>query len=81
MRTGRALLLKGRFKEAVDEFKRAVKISGRSANAHRGLGIAYKQLGRKGDSLRHYKRYLALSPNAPDADAIREEIAELQGGQ
>jgi TolA-binding protein len=76
-RAGAALLVQGNFHAAIAEFQMALKVSDGLAEAHRGLGVAYSQLGRKAEAARHYQRYLRARPNAPDRDAIREALQDL----
>jgi len=61
-KNGNALIRKGRFKEAVGEFKNAIKADPRFALAHRGLGIAYAQLRRNKAACREYGIYSKMIP-------------------
>ncbi len=41
------------------------------AKAELGLGGAHAGLGDNSRACRHYRRYLRLDPDAPDADAVK----------
>jgi len=69
---GNRFILQGRFKEAVDQFKLALKADPRFADAHRGLGIAYARLGKADMAVRHYEHYLKARPYAQDAAKVQE---------
>jgi hypothetical protein len=45
------------------------------------LGISLEKLNRPADAAAAYTEYLKLSPNAPDADKVRERIALLTSGK
>lgn len=65
-------------KEVVDKaiaaYQEALTFNPQLAPAERGLAISYDLKDQKADALTHYKRYLELSPEAKDADDIREVI-------
>jgi regulator of sirC expression with transglutaminase-like and TPR domain len=44
----------------------------------RDRGLLFSQAGRLGDALRDLEQYLALAPDAGDADAIKERIAGIR---
>ena len=77
-RAGSALLLQGQFQAAVAEFREALKVDKRNADAHRGLGVAYSSLQRKADAVRHYETYLRMRPTAPDRETVREAVQDLR---
>lgn len=45
-----------------------------SADEHKQLGVALLQQRRMGDALVEFRRYLELSPNAPDRERIEEQL-------
>ncbi len=45
-----------------------------SADEHKQRGVALLQQRRMGDSLAEFRRYLELSPNAPDRERVEEQI-------
>ncbi|MEW5851694.1 MAG: zinc-ribbon domain-containing protein [Myxococcota bacterium] len=65
---------------ALGEFDRALQLNSRYAEAHLGLGEVHKFRGDKQNAIKHYKRYLDILPNGPDADVARNAMAAL-GGQ
>ena len=77
-RAGSALLLQGQFQAAVTEFREALKLDKRNADAHRGLGVAFSSLQRKADAMRHYESYLRMRPGAADRDTVREALQDLK---
>ena len=69
--------IKGDLKTALTEYKRATQSNSGFAPAWRGLGLVYQKLGERGPAKAAFGKYLALSPNASDADAIRRTMAAL----
>lgn len=45
--------------------------------AHRSLGLVYRQQGRNADAAAALRRYLDVAPDAPDASLVRSMVAEL----
>src|SRR5207249_2407757 len=66
-----AMLRDGDFAGAEPVLVKAVIVDPAAADGWRHLGIARAQLGDKDGARRAYKKYLALAPNAPDADQVR----------
>lgn len=69
----------GRYKEAEREYLRALRVDPIDADAHYNLAILYEEhlkVPRKAVS--HYRRYLKLRPNAPDANEVRTWIVALE---
>jgi regulator of sirC expression with transglutaminase-like and TPR domain len=62
---------------AVDIFRRALELDPSLADAHKNLGIAYSALENSAAAIRHYQRYLRMRPNAPDAEEVRQQLAEI----
>ena len=72
----------GKFEAAVAEFRKALKIAPGHLNAHRNLGVVLGfDLKEKEGAIKEFKTFLELAPNAPDADKVRDLIAQLQSGQ
>lgn len=63
--------------------KRCLAVDASSAQCHRTLGVLYAYIDDPQRSLYHYKRYVELQPNAPDAAKVRDMIrsAEQQAGK
>ena len=61
-------------KRALVLLKRAQRIQNNAPPLHRSLGISYALLKEYDLAKKHYKRYLRLAPNSPDAPAIRRML-------
>ncbi|HET6463458.1 MAG TPA: tetratricopeptide repeat protein, partial [Candidatus Krumholzibacteria bacterium] len=75
---GALLMQKNQFDNARPHLEAALAADSTNANAARALGFAFLQ-GEKKDvkaAKRNLERYLALKPDAPDAEDIRAVIAE-----
>ena len=62
-----ALFMTGRFSEAIDQCKQALRIDPDSSEAHNNLGNALAQTGRASEAIDHYKQTLRMNPNSSDA--------------
>ncbi len=69
-------LAAGRYDRAINQFNRALGQRNTFAPAYKGLGLAYQKLGNKDMAQAAFSRYLSLSPDAPDADLVRQWIGE-----
>jgi tetratricopeptide (TPR) repeat protein len=76
---GRTEARKGNDQGALKKFEDAIRTAP-YAPAHKQLGILYAKRGEAERAMDHYKKYLKMSPNADDADAVRLAIERL-GGQ
>ena len=69
----------GRYKEAAQEYERTLMLSPDDADIHYNLAIVYDDhLQDNEKAILHYRRYLELSPNAPDAGTVEEWMAEAK---
>ena len=59
---------------ANNEFRRAVDLSPRSADAHWHLAGALARLGRSAEAARHYRRVAELEPGTERARNATQEI-------
>lgn len=76
---GQALANLGRFDEAAQHLSRAVELGGdEMKDAHRFLGVIYLRRGDRERGVAELETYLKLSPNARDADQIRQIIRQNQ---
>jgi tetratricopeptide (TPR) repeat protein len=66
---------------AVTEYQKAIALAPEDGGFQRALGISLEKLNRPADAAAAYTEYLKLSPNAPDADKVRERIALLRSGK
>ena len=74
-RDANAALVHGFVPRAFDLYRLATEAQPRYAPAWRGLGVAAGRLHRTNDARRTFERYLALQPDAADADVIRRRLA------
>jgi tetratricopeptide (TPR) repeat protein len=66
------------FAAAIKEFEQACGLVPVWADAYHNLAVMQEALGRLRDALGNYKRYLALAPNASDADKVRARVELLE---
>ncbi len=74
---GCSLVRLGRFDEAIHGFRRALEIDPNYANAWFNLGAIYRALGQPRESVRAYRRYLAMEPEAKDRQRVEKLLEEL----
>lgn len=67
-----------RSKEALAAYQKAIEIDPTYAQAHRELGRALMAQQDFKGALTHFQEYLKLSPSAPDAKEIQDNIALLK---
>jgi Flp pilus assembly protein TadD len=72
------LLAGGDIARACDVGERAVRQAPELGAARAFLGRCYMRLGRTSEARAHYARYLALTPNAPDAPFVRAIVGKDQ---
>ena len=66
------------YERAVREFEQAAKLASKWPDVYFNLGSVQAKAGNYSEAMRHYKRYLELAPNAPDAAKVREELYKLE---
>jgi tetratricopeptide (TPR) repeat protein len=71
---GYGFITQGDYDSALIRFKAALDLDPYSAVAVRGMGISYAQTKKIRQALAAYTAYLALDPNAEDAEAVRDVI-------
>lgn len=74
---GEEFLSKSLFKEAKEEFIKAVKYNPDYAEAHWHLALLYEKENNYEESLRHWKRFLYLSPKIGSYKEAKEHIQEM----
>jgi tetratricopeptide (TPR) repeat protein len=67
----------GRFKDAIDLFLDAARLSPNPAFAY-NIGLAYEQLGDAPNALRWFREYLRALPDAPDRAEIEPRIVAAE---
>jgi ABC transport system ATP-binding/permease protein len=80
---GIALLKKRQFREARTVFTRCLEIHPTFSTCHLMLGSTYAQLKKPDAGARHYRTFLELAPDAPEAPSVRallEDYEARQGG-
>ncbi len=75
---GRYWVAEGKLSLALNEFKHALELDPDSADVYLEMADVYDQLERPQEAAASYKRYLALAPDAPDADDVRAQLRELE---
>ena len=76
-RTGLQQFARGDANTALATFKQSLASDPGFAPTWRGVGLVYEKLGNASKARTAFKRYLQLSPNAGDADAIRKRLEKL----
>ena len=78
---GEIYLWQKNFKLADSYFKRAVELNPRSSKVFKNLGVVnFYHLNRPGQGLAYFTRSLNLDPGQPEADKIRELLAQSKPG-
>jgi tetratricopeptide (TPR) repeat protein len=77
-RRGVALFNAGNYTQAVVILRQAVEADPDLAGAHYTLGLALVNQGESAAAVEHLERFLALTPDSPDAASAREMVAYLK---
>jgi tetratricopeptide (TPR) repeat protein len=77
MEDGLALFVSGKAEQAAEQFEAGYAEHPYSAFLF-NAGVCYEKLGRPGDALAKYKRYLEVDPNAPDIADVQKRVARLE---
>ena len=59
---------------ALRDFEASLQAAAPQAITHRSMGYLYRALGNAAKSTDHFTRYIALAPQAPDAELIKKEF-------
>ncbi len=73
------LLLQAKYQDSIPHFQAALELEPNMAKAELGLGGAYAGLGDNDSACRHYRRYLRLDADAPDAAAVQAIVDKCDG--
>ncbi len=76
-RLGIALRRKHRFKEAIEQYQKALKVEPRDEGLHYNIGRAYIEANDKVKAMAHFKKALEIKPGFEDAKIILEKIENL----
>lgn len=66
-----------KWQQAVDELTEVTKADSGFAHAYYYRGLCWDKLGRKDKMLSDFTRFVALAPNAPEADRVRAILAAV----
>jgi hypothetical protein len=72
-----AAYFRGELPNALALYRQAVARSPGNAAAWRGLGLVASRMGQPRQAAEAFRRYLALRPDAPDAEQIRQRLSAL----
>ena len=64
-------------RQAIDRYEHAARLDAAYADPFRQLGLLYYQLQEIAQARAAFRQYLALNPDAPDAERVAEYLAEL----
>jgi tetratricopeptide (TPR) repeat protein len=78
LEVGRFYLKKKNYDAAIERFLECISYRPEYAVPHRLLGEAYEKKNVKEEAVKYYEKYLAILPQARDAEKIRKRIAELK---
>jgi tetratricopeptide (TPR) repeat protein len=76
VKKGNQLFMQQQYEEAARAYLEAIQRNPRLPMAYRGLGSAMAASGRTAEAVAYYKKYLALSPSAPDAPQVQKIISD-----
>lgn len=65
---------------AIETLKEALRIAPKYVDAHMGLAEAYRLRNMKRDAIKHYRAYLDIMPDGPEA-AVAQRMIEQLGGE
>lgn len=73
---GNAAVAAQRFNDAIHAYKDALKLNPNAGKIHKFLGIAYASIGNAAKACEHYRRYLAMVPDAADRAQVEQLTAD-----
>jgi regulator of sirC expression with transglutaminase-like and TPR domain len=74
-----ALQKAGRQVDALPLLERVATLTPDDATILPTLGATYEQAGRPSDAVSAYTKFLSMTPDAPDASAVKARLTRLQG--
>ncbi len=72
------LYKKKKLDDAIDKVHESLALDPAFGKSHRLLGVVYAELKRNEEAVQHYRRYLQLEPEAPDAKDVRQIIDDYE---
>jgi tetratricopeptide (TPR) repeat protein len=76
--TGLSYLLQDNWKAAKDSFDDVHELDPRYAHLFFYRGLAWDKLGRKDEMLKDFNQFVALAPNAPEANTARAILSAMR---
>ncbi len=67
-----------RFSDAIHSYKAALKLNPRAGKIYKFLGIAYASIGNAAQACQNYRKYIELTPAAPDKAQVEELLSSCQ---
>jgi tetratricopeptide (TPR) repeat protein len=64
---GNAYYESGKWKEAIESYKQAIRIDPDFAEAHHDLGVAYGELGKHEEAIKSFKQAIRIDPDYAEA--------------
>lgn len=75
---GESAIAAGRLERARTLLFACIELNPWSAGCHRSLGVLFARLDEAKKAIEHYRRYVELAPDAPDAPRVRRMIADSE---
>ena len=69
------------FPLAIKLFEQALADKTQASDAHRNLGITFARMNQYNKAVEHYRAYIQLSPNAPDAGNVKKILSDYDQTQ
>ena len=66
------------YKIAIEEFEQAAKLAPDWPEIYYNLGVVQEKAGQYGEAVGNLKKYLALAPDASDAEQVRELVYKVE---
>ncbi|MDH5715059.1 MAG: tetratricopeptide repeat protein, partial [Candidatus Aminicenantes bacterium] len=63
---------------AIESFNKCLEIDPNHAYAHYQIGLAYYQVKRPDLTIVHFDRFIALAPEAPEAEQVRNLLNAIR---
>ncbi|GEM_PF-3149469 len=73
---GNQFFMESKYEQARDEYAMAIAADPAFGLAYRGLGTTYAKLGQPEQAVINYEKYIEISPNATDAEQVKNIIKQ-----
>ncbi|MBI5342651.1 MAG: M48 family metalloprotease [Deltaproteobacteria bacterium] len=64
--------------KAIAEYRKAIELDSSYPDSHKCLGMIRMKKGEKAEAKKHFERYLALAPKAPDRGYVEEYLKAME---